>query len=98
MHSDAAWALAVHTCFVLRALSYRWQTRLTDQRHQPLPHTSPDPSPEVSSRWCQMTSPLQVDGPKHSHSPASLQETISNQVLFPFNSSFKYVTFFITDS
>lgn len=37
MHSDTAWAAAVHTCFVLRALSYTGQTWLTDQRHQPLP-------------------------------------------------------------
>ena len=76
--SDAAWPFAVHTCFVPSVLSRkkRWPKGLTDNRCQPFPHTSPQPSPRVPSRCSQRTSPHQVLGPKHSHSPASLQETI----------------------
>lgn len=59
MHSDAASPFAVHTCFVLRALSYKtWQTRLTDKRHQPFPHIFTDPSPGAASKFSEkMTSP-----------------------------------------
>lgn len=96
IYSDSAWPYVVHTCFVLKALSYKtWQTRLTDE----VPALPSHLHRPISRSHLQMVS--DDKSPSGGRAPTQpqaclLKETTLNKVLFPFKIVLKYTTFFIT--